>query len=92
MHLTRKSHMSYCLYYKAHIKRADCWFFVAILRSFEHLAFDRTLDTQESVFEFFVPQATEKYFLEMMAYFQEQGIVTDLVQVPNRFMLDNDGV
>lgn len=53
---------SYCSYYQAHIKRPYCWFLVAVLRSFEHVAFDRTIDKNNSIFEFFVPHDTEKYF------------------------------
>lgn len=76
--------MSICLYYQAHVLKKDCWFLVAILRSFEHLAFDRTIDKESSLFEFYVPQATQKYFLELMDYFQKNGIVLDLQEFPNR--------
>src|SRR4029077_17030302 len=56
----------YCSYYQAHVKRELCWFVTAALRSYEHIAFDRTLDTATSLFEFFVAPSTEKYFLEIM--------------------------
>jgi len=35
------------------------------------MAFDRTLDVQTSLFEFFVSQDTEKYFLDLMGYFKQ---------------------
>jgi len=50
------------LYYRATIDRTRCWYFVAILRSFEHMVFDRTYDVQNSVFEFFVPELMNPIF------------------------------
>lgn len=76
--------MMNCHYYQAHVFRADCWFFVALLRSFEHVAFDRTLDLEASIFEFFVPQEMEQQFLSIMSYFQKKGIVSHLTSLPNR--------
>ena len=74
----------YCSYYQAHVERELCWFVTASLRSYEHVAFDRTLDPSTSLFEFFVPETTEKYFLEVMAYFEAEGLVTGLRKMPNR--------
>jgi hypothetical protein len=71
-------------YYQAHVKRELCWFVAATLRSFEHLAFDRTLDTETSLFEFFVSPSTENYFLEIMSFYQEEGLINNLVKLPNR--------
>lgn len=76
--------MDYCLYFQAHVLEKECWFLVAVLRSFEHLAFDRTLDKQASIFEFFVPAGNEATFLEVMHFFERQGIVDNLTQLPNR--------
>ncbi len=76
--------MRYSLYYQAHVKREYCWLFVGALRSFEHLVFDRTLDKARSLFEFFVPEAYEAHFLEIMHYFIERHIVHDLVKLPHR--------
>src|SRR5688572_24664665 len=74
----------YCSYYQAYIKRELCWFVTANLRSYEHVAFDRTLDPVTSLFEFFVPETTEKYFLEVMSHFEAEGLVSDLKKGPNR--------
>lgn len=79
----------YCSYYQAYVQRELCWFVTASLRSYEHVAFDRTLDPATSLFEFFVPVTTEKYFLEVMDYFQSQGLVSDLKKLPNR--LESEG-
>lgn len=75
---------SYCSYYQAHVERESCWFVVAILKSYEHLAFDRTIDTESSLFEFFVPFSTESYFLELIAHLESKGLVRDLKKLPNR--------
>ncbi len=81
--LTSNNHL-YCSYYQAYVLRSECWFVVAVLKSFEHMSFDRTLDTETSLFEFYVPPTTERYFLELMEYFIDNGFVTDLRKLPNR--------
>lgn len=74
----------YCSYYQGNVQRELCWFVTAALRSYEHVSFDRTIDTTSSLFEFFVAPSTELYFIKIMAYFQEQGLVTNLIKLPNR--------
>lgn len=76
--------MTYGAYYRAHVVEKECWFLVAIMRSFEHLAFDRTYDKETSTFEFFVPVDLESTFLELMDFFKAEGIVQELHQLPNR--------
>lgn len=71
-------------YYQAIVERSACWYVVAVLRSFEHTAFDRTLDASTSTFEFFVPTSMEDSFCAIMDYFQQQGLVRNLVKLPNR--------
>jgi len=82
----------YCEYYQALIRKEDCWFLVGVLRSFEHVAFDRTLDKEKSLFEFFVPATTEPFFLQIMDYLKAEGIVSDLKKMPNRLMDPNQEV
>lgn len=84
--------MDYCIYYQATIRRKDCWFFVATFRSNEHVAFDRTLDAKQSIFEFFVPVDMEKAFLGIMAGYQETGLVSELKKLPNRLESEYDEV
>lgn len=74
----------FCLYYQAHVVKEQCWFMAATLRSFEHLTFDRTIDPKESIFEFFVPQGLEGYFLDIMAYYTSIGLISNLTKLPNR--------
>lgn len=76
--------MTYSLYYQARVKKSDTWFLTATLRSFEHLCFDRALTKEQGLFEFFVPEQLENYFLELMHYYQDCGIVTELKKLPNR--------
>lgn len=76
--------MSYSYYYQANISRPDTWFLTATLRSFEHLAFDRALQKEDGLFEFFVPQDLESFFLEIMEFYQQEGVVTNLKKLPNR--------
>lgn len=81
--------MTYCIYYQAKVNKAKTWFFVAILKSFENLCFDRTFSVEQEIFELLVPQGSEKEFLIIMKYFQDNQIVTNLQKLPNRFENDN---
>lgn len=76
--------MSYCVYFQAHVVKEHCWYLTAILRSYEHVAFDRTIDVATSRFEFFVAPHLEDVFLKLMNFFVERGIVTGLQKLPNR--------
>ncbi len=76
--------MMYCAYYQAHVRPEETWFFTAVLRSYEHLAFDRTLVPKEGLFEFFVPEDLEHYFLEIMQYFEQCHIISNITKLPNR--------
>lgn len=76
--------MKFGSYYQAQVDPAHAWFFVGALRSFEHMAFDRTLDVPSSRFEFFVPEDTETHFLEFMHYFEQRQIIFNLAKMDNR--------
>ena len=76
--------MQYCLYYQAQVNRSRTWFVASIIRSFEHVCFDRTLDPERDLFEFFVPPLMEPYFLAIMKSLQERGCVSNVVALPNR--------
>lgn len=76
--------MHYCLYYQAYVVPELCWQLTAFLRSHEHVSFDRTIDVEKSIFEFFVPHATDHHFREIMSVLEARGIIKDLVQLPNR--------
>jgi len=71
------------------LKSETVWLVVATLRYTEHIAFDRTLDAEKGIFEFYVPTAAEPFFLELMHSFSERGYVADLLKKENR--LKNPG-
>jgi len=75
---------TFCIYYTARIQKSYCWLVSSALRGTEHIAFDRAYDVPESIFEFFVPQAMEPVFLEVMAYFENKKIVSELIKSTNR--------
>jgi len=81
---------NYSIYYQAIVYRSKTWQLVSILRSFEHLAFDRTLEKniseELSLFEFFIPLELENYFIELMNYFKSKKIVKDFKIEKNRFI------
>ena len=76
--------MNYCVYYQALVDKPLCWYVVAILKSYEHLAFDRTLDISTNLFEFYVPPAREQEFVDLMTYFQDQQLIKGLKKLSNR--------
>jgi hypothetical protein len=82
----------YCVYYQAQVVRPQVWFFVAILRSFDHVVFDRTHNVADSVFEFFVPAKMEPSFLEIMRVLQKEGVVLTFDKVPNRLLAPDQDV
>lgn len=75
----------YCLYYQAHVPVKSCGIFVALMRSIEHVAFDRTCDIQTSTFEFFVPNDQRELFMQFMNFCEEKKIIEQLRELPNRF-------
>jgi hypothetical protein len=75
---------NYCLYYTARLDRSRCWLVSSLLRGTEHVAFDRSFDPQKSIFEFFVPEAMESVFLQVMEYLQKKQVVSELVKGSNR--------
>jgi hypothetical protein len=74
----------FCCYYQAKVVREQAWFFVAIVRSCEHMMFDRTVDVTTSKFEFFVPQDMVEKFLSTMCVLEQLGVVTELTKSKNR--------
>ena len=62
----------YCQYYQAKVKTSETWFFVAVIRSCENLVFDRTFDVENGIFEFLVPEGSEKDFLKFMEYMERE--------------------
>ena len=74
----------YCLYYQAHVPTLHCGIFVALMRSLEHIAFDRTLDVATSTFEFFVPADQKNEFLQFMRFCENKNLISDWKELPNR--------
>lgn len=86
----------YCLYYQAEIVINKVWFLTSILKSFEHLCFDRTLIKKVeyandiTVFEFFVPADQEAHFIELLGYFCQNGIVKGYKKQVNRLAISEE--
>ena len=73
-----------CNYFQAHVPASVCWFVIGIFKSFEHMCFARTLDAQAQIVEFFVPETTTPYFLQVAQALENQGSLFNLKQLPNR--------
>ena len=75
----------YCKYYQAKVNIPYTWFVTGVLRSEEHLVFERTLaDSNNEVMEFFVPKESEEKFIKIVQYFIEQGYLFDFKEKENR--------
>ena len=81
--------MVYCSYFQATVSKKETWFFVATLRSNEHLMFDRTFDVEQGIFEFFVPCDNVARFINIMRYYEQQGIIRDFKELPNRLITED---
>jgi hypothetical protein len=90
--LTIKSTNNLCSYYVANVDRHLSNYFVAIIKSFDNLVFDRTIDVETSLFEFFVPASCEEEFLSVMDYFIQEGLVANLRKTTNRLSDDSVAV
>lgn len=78
------SNVAYSAYYQVNVEKSKGWFFVGILRSFENMAFDRTLDKNLSLFEVFVAPDFEDEFLDVMQLLEDRKVVSNLQKLPNR--------
>lgn len=78
--------MSYCAYYQVTINRKLGWFVASTMRSFEHLAFERSFNAKAGINEYFVPTDQEKAFLNIVQGLADMGVITKIEKVPNRLM------
>ncbi|MBI2344684.1 hypothetical protein HYV10_01270 [Candidatus Dependentiae bacterium] len=81
--------MSYSVYYQARVQKELCWFVTSTVRFCEHVAFDRTIDKEESIFEFFVAPDLEEAFLDIAYKLLKKGVFLDFKKMPNRLIDSN---
>ncbi len=74
----------YCQYYQAKTLKEKTWFVIGSLKSEENLAFTRTINTKNSILEFFVPYDYEEKFLKVMDYLKRNGYILELKKLENR--------
>ncbi len=84
-----QTNFPFCSYYQAYVKKKYAWFVVGGLKGFEHVAFARTIDVKNSIFEFFVSPDLEDVFLEVMKSFEKQVLVFDLKKLENRLIKED---
>jgi hypothetical protein len=78
--------MDYSVYYQARVQKEISWMVTACVRYLDHVAFDRTLDKDESIFEFFVSPDFEAEFLSVAQRLLDRGVFLDLKKLPNRLI------
>ena len=84
------SEIAYSAYYQVSVNKSKGWFFVGILRSYENVAFDRTLDKETSLFEVFVAPHSEAEFLDVMQLLANRQVITNLKKLPNRLQTKDE--
>lgn len=77
---------NYCCYYQAKLVRKKIWYVTGILRYEDHWCFDRTLNKEQNILEFFVPLAFKSIFEHRMQYFIQEGLVEYCNELPNRLL------
>ena len=76
--------MNKSTYYQAYIPIPTTHYFTAILRGYEHLCFDRTLEPASGLFEFFLSPDQEESFVTVMELLQSHGLVSSYYKAVNR--------
>ena len=81
--------MQYSIYYQACVQKELCWMVTATIRYLDHVAFDRTVDKENSIFEFYVAPDLEAEFLSVANRLLEHKVFLTLEKLPNRMMVEN---
>ena len=58
------------------------------LRNESNLVFFRTIDSAKGIFECFVSKECEERFLDIMQFFETQGLVSDIEKKENRLLYE----
>jgi|WetSurMetagenome_2_1015567.scaffolds.fasta_scaffold1198522_2 hypothetical protein len=74
-----------CSYYQAKVDKEKTWFVVGTFRNEDHVAFERAIEGQTEILEFFVPQDQEDYFLILIQRLKEMGYILWFEKKDNRF-------
>ena len=68
--------MNDCLYFQAYIDIKKTVYFVGLLRSlYDHFCFDRTLESKEGLFEFYLVPCYKDSFVSFLEDLKKQNIV-----------------
>ena len=86
---SRESVMQYSIYYQARVQKEICWMVTATIRYLDHVAFDRTVDKENSIFEFYVAPDLESEFLEIAQRLLDRKVFLSLEKLPNRLMTED---
>lgn len=78
--------MNYSIYYQAKVQKELCWLVTSTMRFCEHVAFDRTVEKDDSIFEFFVAPDMETEFLDVAHKLLKRRVFLDLQKLPNRLI------
>lgn len=81
--------MQYSLYYQARVQKELCWMVTATIRFMDHVAFDRTVDKEQSIFEFYVAPDLEAEFLSVANRLIKHKVFLTLEKLPNRMMTED---
>lgn len=73
-----------CTYYRARVEQRAALYLVAVLKSVDHLCFDRSYEDKGDQFEFFVPRDMEQEFEMVISFFEKTGEITEFRKLPNR--------
>ena len=81
--------MKYSIYYQAYVQKELCWMVTATVRYLDHVAFDRTIDKENSIFEFYVAPDLEHEFLNIAQRLLDRKVFLSMEKLPNRLMSED---
>lgn len=74
----------FCQYYQATVNVPYTWFVTGVFRSEDNVVFERTMDNDSSILEFFVPDDYEDNFLKVIQYLHRNGYIINFEKKENR--------
>ncbi|MBD3231651.1 hypothetical protein GF322_03235 [Candidatus Dependentiae bacterium] len=75
-----------CEYYQVKTQKVKTWFVVGCFRNEDNLAFERTLDLQNSILEFFVPPNYNDQFLNIINWLINKKYILNIKKMENRLI------
>lgn len=68
---------SHGIYFRAVARTEKIWLIVSLLKTFDNIAYHRTIDNSSNIMEFSVPEGMLSDFLLLMGYCQRENLIEE---------------